>query len=207
MRKYSDFLLTWRKKGGSRVFKRQMRKLLPILILLAVCQSCTLKDRYVGEPNVRERFVVDGEPYTWEDYGKRERNVFYLDSSGELLYAVRTRDSMRIVGFKFDTPQFSYAFTSNQEYFFDGRRYEVNQETFLDKQCFMRKPYVLKVVKGWFSFTRKKVEPIDRYIVNFEFDCVTDLGDTVRVRDGQLAVCRRNWSEGYEKYFIIPEPK
>ena len=184
-----------------------MKRLLPILFVLAVCHSCTLKDRYVGEPIVWERFVVDGEPYTWEDYGKRSGNSLSFYSQGEFINYRTTPDSMRIVGFKLDTPQFSYAFTNNQEYFFAGRRYEVNQDTFLGKQCFMRKPYTLMVAKGWFSFTRKKVEPIDRYIVNFEFDCVTSLGDTVRVRDGELAVCRRSESPAYEKYFIIPEPK
>lgn len=187
-----------------------MKKLLFLSFAVLTLSACKSEDPYKDEPFIREEFSVDGERYVWEDMGHEIKDLFedYIepDSFGDAVSVRSIDDSTRIASFSLHTEKIDYQLINYTSFFFEGRRYEVIKDTLHYTASQILSPVAAKVVGGWFSLSHKPVQPIDRYVLTFEFDCVTESGDTVRVRDGLLEVCRR-FNAGYSKFIIIDEPE
>lgn len=174
-----------------------MKKLLSAISALLVLVSCQSKDDYTGEPFLRISYTVDGEPFSWEDWGETRPSFlgsyFAPESEGSGLLPHTQADSSVLasftLGYNNHQPLDIYI-DSNLPYFTENTKYSLPQQQFYSV-LLMQHPGEAVAFDGWFSFSRKVSEPFGCYSMSFCFDCATSAGDTLAVRDGNIEVYRR----------------
>lgn len=177
---------------------KDMKKLFAFLPFFLCIAACYPKDDYTGEPFLREEFTVNGQHYSWEDWGYLYGGLlgknFQPNTEGQGISAESINDSLRIAVFHLETPHITYNLTNFSSFFYDGRVYQYQKDTltgFRNGTPHIQNPVNARIESGWYSFTRQCVEPYDSYVLRFEFDCIDGQGCIVQVRDGIVEMGRR----------------
>ena len=157
-----------------------MKRIALFLLALFTIVSCKPSDKYTGEPLLKLRFTVDGEPYSWEDWGRLMKvpgaDYFDSESCGVGLQPLMLADSSRLATFFWECEKLKISITNNQPYFVADSIYTIPAQRDSCSFCLLNPRAASK--GGWYSFSRKVSEPYGCYTLSFSFDCADGNGNT-----------------------------
>ncbi len=179
-----------------------MKKIVFLILALSFLTSCRLHDKYTGEPLIHIEYTVDGEHFVYEDWGHIEAGFlsdrFKADSKGNLRsQIVDANESIAVLAL--DTSCISLYLESDWRFFTDSKRYEYKEDP--QKQgldgCKLIQPKQGTITGGWYTLTRKCVEPYCTYDLHFEFTGRNSEGEFA-ITDGIIQVGRRFQQTGVD---------
>lgn len=170
------------------------------VVLLSLC-TCLVSCKYLfGEPLegsqgpvIGIELTINGEHFEDTAYGKG----FGLDLSGYAASFYSDEKDSVYVCFESSAPYISLSLVDLSSFFVEGKKYDYRTYNgFSTTKVHGRvegRSLDARAVDGWYLFSREPNNPYDEIVVCFEFDCLSESGDTVEVRDGVFKISKDFW--------------
>jgi len=189
--------------------KKKKWEIIIVLSIPLLMLSC--HGDYYGEPFSREEMVINGELYSHVDYG--EKSYFSYVPTYEGICVARNKyylDSL-FVFFGFSSRFLELRLTPLDTLFVEDKVYDVIPDPLsrnINSWVRVNQNYA-KVVAGTYRISRKYVNQYAIGVLYFDFDCMTESGELLEVRNGILEICRRYgdfaWYDPFDKSLLKKE--